>query len=97
MTGRIRQQSPGLEHVLLALGEFAYKLKALAGGQIVQPHGSGVHARVDIPQGQPVALADGVVARAAGFDIYISNDLVDQAVAMTGFALEKRDLKKHCF
>ena len=29
------------------------------------------------------ALADGVVARAAGVDIYISNDLVDQAVAMT--------------
>lgn len=29
------------------------------------------------------ALAEGVVARAAGFDIYISNDLTDEVVAMT--------------
>ena len=29
------------------------------------------------------ALADGVVARAAGFDIYISNDLTDEVVALT--------------
>lgn len=29
------------------------------------------------------ALAEGAIARAAGFDIYISNDLTDEVIAMT--------------